>query len=763
MRSLALQILPLIAVLAAFTGRSALAADQEFGFAAPATAADAALPEAVRDLARRIVPVYQEDDTDRYLSNLAVLQLLAGDPAAAEATRRSLEDRRRSQQRGPFGRAVVYDVYVRARAIEAKEHVAFASAYAEAFRATLGEVGDLEAYELKDAFMAPVEPIRQALQRALDEQREKREIPLAEALDLVQAWFGFEVYSSVDGLVRPLLAQDDEMRYVIDDDVAIPIGGSRAKDAADATIAATLVRPRSGAVGARLPSVLEFTLDRAGSDPRASAAHGYVSVLALARIAGEPRFRPRAPFQSEGDDARAVIDWIAMQPWSDGRVAMQGTGYGGFVAWSAAKRLPEALKVIATSDPIAPGIDLPMTNGIFRNSAYRWLNELLAAQGDQRANEPADWGRFEQDWYRSGRSYREYPALPNRASAVFRSWLNHPSYDRYWQKWLPFGGELAQIHIPVLTITGYYSAGETASLYYFTQHHRYDADAEHALLIGPFDGQSLEGAGSTAVRGLTLDPVARLDPNDVRYEWIDHALKGGERPALLGENVNYEIAGADEWRHARSLDALENKPLRLYLAASPAGPPHLLVAGQPTAPMSLVETLDLRSRDDGDWRPSTELVLPALPARKGTSSFVAEPLAEAVDVAGRLRGVLDFTINKYDVDLVVMLYELRSNGVYVKLIEPAYAFRASYAGDRVHRRLLKAGVRQQLSFQSEKMVGRRIAAGSRLVLVLGINKRADQQINYGSTKDVSEASIEDAGAPIRIRWHEGTFIEVPSQ
>jgi hypothetical protein len=74
-----------------------------------------------------------------------------------------------------------------------------------------------------------------------------------------------------------------------------------------------------------------------------------------------------------------------------------------------------------------------------------------------------------------------------------------------------------------------------------------------------------------------------------------------------------------------------------------------------------------------------------------------------------------------------------------------------------------AGVRQQLPFQSERMLGRRLEAGSRLVLALGINKRADQQINYGTEYDVSEQSIKDARAPIRIRWHEGSFIEIPSR
>jgi hypothetical protein len=142
---------------------------------------------------------------------------------------------------------------------------------------------------------------------------------------------------------------------------------------------------------------------------------------------------------------------------------------------------------------------------------------------------------------------------------------------------------------------------------------------------------------------------------------------------------------------------------------------------------------------------------------------MTEPFDEPVALAGRLSGALDFTINKYDVDLRLMLYELRSDGVYIKLFEPAAVFRASYARDRVHRRLLLAGIRQQLPFRTDRMVGRQLAAGSRLVLTLGVNKRADQQINHGASGDVSEASIEDAGAPLRIRWHEGSFIEIPAQ
>jgi predicted acyl esterase len=250
--------------------------------------------------------------------------------------------------------------------------------------------------------------------------------------------------------------------------------------------------------------------------------------------------------------------------------------------------------------------------------------------------------------------------------------------------------------------------------------------------------------------------------SDLRYAWFEHALRGAERPSIVSANVNYELAGANEWRHEPSLAAIESNSLRFYFQASPNGAPHRLAAERAAEPISLSETRDLRDVTDAAWRPAPEIVIGEIPAREGTL-FVTEPFDEPIEVAGRLRGELDFTVNKYDVDLVMMLYELRSNGLYVKLLEPAYSFRASYARDRVQRRLLMAGVRQQLPFQSERMVGRRLQAGSRLVLALGINKRPDQQINYGGGGDVSEESIDDAGAPVRIRWHEGSFIEIPSQ
>src|SRR5690349_18221454 len=314
----------------------------------------------------------------------------------------------------------------------------------------------------------------------------------------------------------------------------------------------SIVRPRITA--GKLPAILEFALDTEVRDPREAAAHGYVSVLAHIRGLRD-KTDGLAPFQTEGDDARAVIEWLAKQEWSNGRVGLLGTNYGGYVAWAAAKHVPSALKAIVTSDPMAPGIDVPMMGGgIFVNPSYRWLYSVTAAPDDKLITDDARWRALDEDWYKNGRRYREFPTLPGRASTIFRGWLNHPSYDKFWQKALPFREELGRINIPVLTVTGYFSSGVAASLYYFTQHHQHNARANHALLIGPYDDQALERGVTASLRGFQLDSTAVVELHDTWYEWFDHALKGAARPALLSANVNYEVAGANEWRHTATLE-----------------------------------------------------------------------------------------------------------------------------------------------------------------------------------------------------------------
>jgi predicted acyl esterase len=217
--------------------------------------------------------------------------------------------------------------------------------------------------------------------------------------------------------------------------------------------------------------------------------------------------------------------------------------------------------------------------------------------------------------------------------------------------------------------------------------------------------------------------------------------------------------GTDEWRHAASLSALAGTLQKFWLNPASAPGKAGLLPQQSNHQGYLEQTVDLADRSDAQQPLPTAIAYKSLPL-KNAIAFTSEAFAQTTEFDGRLSGLLDFTPNRQDVDLVVTLYEQQRTGDLVQLFEP-YAFRASYSADRSRRRLLRAGERQQLRFSIEHLTSRRLQSGSRLVLVLGVNKRPDQEINYGSGKAVDQESIADAGPPLRIRWYGGSYIELP--
>ncbi len=724
-----------------------------FDFHTPSSTDDAAAGAAVRDLAARLVPVYQDPDPDRYLANLSVLQMAAGNYVAAYETRQSLRDRRRRLDAGrPVGRDVILDMYARAKALEAESRVPFAQGFTRAFEEEVPRLNDHDAYAVTQWLGTSPAVYRYAVQKVFDQQRSDDSIGQSEAVALIRAYLTFDAYRSFGPIVVSLDAEDDRRRYAVDNEVLIetPDGAS---------IEAVMVRPQS--LSNPLPTLLEFTIYDSKNYAKECAANGYVGMVAYTRgTHGNPRHV--VPYQHDGDDARAVINWIAKQPWSDGRVGMYGDGYSGFTPWAAAKRLPPALKAIATSATTAPGIDVPMGGNIFQNSAYRWSSYVTNTKTSDESTyyDDALWRALDHKWYVSGSRYRDMGLLHGKPNPIFIRWLNHPSYDRFWQEMIPYREQFAHINIPVLTMTGYYSGSEQGALYYFTQHHRYNPHADHTLVIGPYDDAVMQRGALATLQGYQVDSAALVDLHELRYQWFDHVFKGGTTPSLLKNRVNYEVMGANEWRHAPSLEAMAKGSLKFYLDTGVSGDGHRLTQHKNPKAAFIRQTVNLADRDDAAWTPSIDLISTSL-ATHNDVMFTSEPLAKPTEFNGLFSGRLDFAVNKMDMDLNIILYERLAGGEYIRLFSPTYEIRASYARDRVHRHLLKAGERQELTFRSERMTSRQLRQGSRLVMVLGINKRPDREINYGTGNDVSEESIADGKIPIKIRWHSDSYIEIP--
>ena len=715
---------------------------QDFEFRPPANPNDPATADAMRDLAERILPVYQDSDIQRYLANLSMLQLAAGNYAAADDSRQSLRDRQGAAKAAP-GQSVPFDLYAHAKAEEATGAMPLAQAFTQAFKAVVPRLGDQDAYAVTAWLEAPPQVTAGALQVVFDSVRAQGRIEQQDAIDLLQTYVTLQARRSLGPLIVALAGEDRGYRYVSDDETLI-------RTPRGATIHIRSVHPKGS--GRKRPALLEFALAPSSDDATAAAAHGYVGVVAYSRS----RDGRIDPFVHDGADARKVIRWIARQPWSDGRVGMYGDGYAGFAAWAATK-LPSPLKAIATADAIAPGIDFPAPGRVFRNSAYGWA---LGLEQRDKVDGDAAWMRaIDQKWYRSGKPYRSLDRVAGVRSRIFREWLTHPSYDRYWQKMIPFGGQFSGIGIPALSMTGYYADGASGALYYFTQHHQHRPDADHRLLLGPYDKGALPDGPAPLLRGAAVDAGALVDLRELRFQWFDHVFKGATLPPLLQERVNFEVMGANQWRHVDSLDAMAGASRRYYLDASGPGERHALTPARSAAEGFSEQSIRFADRGDAGWTAPAAIVGRTLPVRYG-QAFLGEPLQQAMELDGLLSGQFDFQINRVDLDLNLTLYELSAGGDYLQLCNP-YEFRASYAADPVHRRLLKAGERQRLDFSGGCLTSRRLAAGSRLALVLGVNKRPDREINYGSGKNVSEESIADGRRPLKIRWYNSSYIDLP--
>ena len=662
---------------------SALGAE-DLEFRAPANVTAPTTAAQLRSLAVRALPVYQNADRARFLATLAALQSVAGEYAAAQATQQSLDELERERHATPSGPAIVYAMYTRARARASAERIPFDRAFARVFREVVAPLADRDAYRIDAWLSVSPDALRRELQLAFAELDGKQRIALSEAIALIERYRDFDAYRSLAPLVGPLIAEDDARRYIVDDAVLI-------RTPARASIAAILVRPRSPS--GRLAALLEFTIDaNAGALAKECAAHGYVGVVAFARGKhGSPDVV--APYEHDGDDARAVIDWIVKQPWSDGRVAMYGSGYSGFAAWAAAKRAPTALRALAVSSPNAPGIDPP-----------------------------------------------ELDRIAGVAPALYRRWLAHPALDAYWQRMMPYEEDFAALHIPVLTTTGYYDEHERGSLYYFTQYARHAPSAEETLLIGPYDAAAMRAGPSRVLDGYSIDPAAQIDLRELRYQWFDHVLKSAPQPALLSQRINFEVMGANAWRHVASLDAMGRGTVRLYLDPLPAGDFFRLVGHEPAVHRSIEQSVAPAAAAPAAAA-SGPILASDFDPPPGSLTYVSGLVQRSIEVSGSLLGRLTFASDGGPLAVALSLYELEPSGEYLELFAPPARFEVDSTargggGRRTH-------AREHWSLTTDRLTSVRFAAGSRIVAVLSAYRPGS-----------------GAGATT-VKWFASSYIELP--
>jgi uncharacterized protein len=174
----------------------------------------------------------------------------------------------------------------------------------------------------------------------------------------------------------------------------------------------------------------------------------------------------------------------------------------------------------------------------------------------------------------------------------------------------------------------------------------------------------------------------------------------------------------------------------------------------------MLQTVNFAHRttvNGNDYYPSP--ILGAKPDLSRGLVFVSAPLQHSKEIDGFFTGHLEAVINKRDMDVEAVLYQILPSGTIMHL--SYFLGRASFGDDLVTRRLFVPGRLRTIVFDRSRLVSRYVESGSRLMLVLDVAKSPFAEINYGTGGDVSRENVHDANGPLEVQWSTGSYITVP--
>jgi uncharacterized protein len=532
----------------------------------------------------------------------------------------------------------------------------------------------------------------------------------------------------------------------------------------------------------KAPAVLELTqYDIDGGRRNAFATfvkRGYVFVQVYVRGRGKSGgVKTENLGLQVGRDGHDVVEWIASQPWSDGRVVMYGGSYVGMTQWRTAAQHPAHLAAIAPYVPIYPGWDIPNTNGI----PQAWTNVILGYVAGRSLNT----GFVDNQDYWSGKMLEQYAAYRpftelyaavgiavddwwmldehGQRKPMINVWLDHVGDKAFNLSAEPTDEDLAQMKIPVLTATGFFDDDQPGALHYYGRHmtHAPAATADaHYLVIGPWDHSGTQHPVKE-ILGLKIPDAAVIDMDKLRADWYDWVLGRGPRPEFLHDKVTYFMLGADEWRYAKSLDAAPSgRDLNFFLSAPEGTPKDVfhsgsLLQGPPSGQPPAVIISDPHELPELEVARYTEeegVTSQFRDFQKRAIVFHSEPFSRDVEVAGQMRLKLQVQSDAPDFDLWAQVLMVLPDGSTVRLGEDIR--RARFRNSCYKEELLRPDQIVEIPFEFYWMA-RRIPAGARLRLTIAPLNSPQYQKNYNTGGRIGYEKIEDARiANIKI-FHDG--------
>jgi putative CocE/NonD family hydrolase len=496
------------------------------------------------------------------------------------------------------------------------------------------------------------------------------------------------------------------------------------------------------------------------------AAHGYVFLTVDVRGRGnsEGEFMP---LLQEARDGHDIVEWLAGQSWCNGKVSMWGGSYAGYDQWATAKEFPPHLvTIVPVASPYA-GVDFPRRNNIAYPYDMQWLTFTSGHAAQEKIfGDGAFWAAKYRQLYDGHRAFRELDAIIGNPSPVFQAWVAHPTRDAYWDAYNPSATDYARIDMPILTITGQYDGDQPGALAHYREHLANApaaARAQHYLVIGPWDHAGTR-TPKAEVAGLTFGKASVIDMNQLHKDWYDWTLKSGSKPAFLSDRVVYYVlgSGAEEWRHAPTLEAVTAQPKPLYLDSRNGAANELFASGSMAAGVAtsgtpdhyVYDPLDVSSAAVDEVEVANGLTDQRWVLQQSGKYLVYHSAVfdKATDLAGFFRLSAWMLLDQPDTDFHVAVFEIQPDGTNVFLSDDL--MRARYRGGDRRPQPVPKGRIERYDFEHFTFVARRIQAGSRLRLVIAPMNSLYSEKNYNSGGVVADETGKDARTVTVTLYHD---------
>lgn len=708
-------------------------------------------------LAKKILSIYKNPNKETFFDNCFRIQFVAKDYKGAEKTLQNYGQEIFGDSISKRSLAFHYKVYGKTALHEPKTKLDFENTFNSEFYKLYNRLDQEGKNNVETVYDYNLDVMKKNYESKLKTAQENDSINIEDAVQLCRTYSRYLIYSKTLSLAQKILEKIEADTYIIDKNIIITLPNG-------STISGAMVRSRKATEPQ--PVVMQYNI-YAGyevSDCKEIASMGYVGFVANTRgkrLSNDPI----EPYEHDGDDAYYILDWISKQPWCNGKIGIYGGSYLGFSQWSAMKKVHPALKTIVPMVSVGAGIDFPMQNGVFMSYCLKWIHYVTnnkLTDGNTFSNNKK-WEEVFTQYYKTGSSFRSLDRIEGTPSPIFQRWLDHPTYDSYWQNMTPQKEAFANINIPILSTTGYYDDDQLGAMYYYKQYQKYNKSDNYYLIIGPFDHGGSQGFPRKELAGYVIDDVAQIPINSIVFQWFDYILKNGKRPEILKDKVNFEIMGKNEWKSVSSLEKMHNDYLTFYLNNSNSK--YSLQKTAPKKTISINQTVDFKERPDLNVQTSDytngfpKIVDSILKPQKQLMVFESDPLEKTTIISGSLKASLKVNINKKDIDVAIQLYEKTAKGQYFALTNNLQ--RASYAKDRTKRQLLTPGKIETINIEETFITSKELEKGSSIVIVLGVNKNPDWEINYGTGKNVSDETIADAAEPLKIKWYSDSTIIIP--